>query len=252
MPVVKKDGYMCCSKPAPKSDLKSSLELFTAIEKISVDDIEKMKVQPNEIHSSLTMSKVRKNPKKYTNPSSSFLALGEPEIAQRYRVNLALKEVEYCKKHSLIAFTSDTSIAMVHKPESADKRILMHYDLLEKKEREMRPGGERYVNDLSCLKVGVLNRRHMLLGFNDGNVKVIDTDRPRSILLEAKFQGGKVVDMFFTSAMYGVLTVTVEDGRVWIQKVFFDPSEDGKYDTCNVAPVEIRSACKDLLNPELL
>jgi hypothetical protein len=53
-------------------------------------------------------------------------------------VNLALDEVEYCKKNSLIAFTSETSLAMVRnasKDGPNDKRTLWHYDLKEKKER---------------------------------------------------------------------------------------------------------------------
>jgi hypothetical protein len=51
----------------------------------------------------------------------------------------------------------------------------------------MCPGGEKYVNDLSCFKIGQINRRHMLCGFNDGTVKVIDTANPRTVLLECKF-----------------------------------------------------------------
>ena len=51
--------------------------------------------------------------KKASNPSASFLCLGANEIQRRYKVNLDLDDVEYCKQEGLIAFTSDNSLVML-------------------------------------------------------------------------------------------------------------------------------------------
>jgi hypothetical protein len=75
------------------------------------------------------------------------------------------------------------------------------------------------------LRIGKLNRRHMMLGFKDGTVQVIDVENPKTILLETKFKGGAIKDIFFTTAIAGVVTATTEDNSVWIQKVDLDPNE---------------------------
>ena len=93
----------------------------------------------------------------------------------------------------------------------------------------------------------------MLVGYNDGTVKVLDVDNVKKVLLEYKFDGGKIKDIFFTSALYGVLTVTVEDGRVFLLKVTVDPGMDGSYSASSAhKPEEMRGKGEGLRWPKLL
>jgi hypothetical protein len=59
----------------------------------------------------------------------------------------------------------------------------------------------------------------MILGYKDGTVVVVDVDRPETSILKAKFEGGEITHIDFTSALSGIMTATMDDGRVWVLPV---------------------------------
>jgi hypothetical protein len=109
------------------------------------------------------------------------------------------------------------------------------------------------VNGVTCLKIGNLNRRHLLLGYKDGRVLIVDVDNPKTRILEYKFDGGKIESICFTSALRGILTAVMDDGCVWVLAVHLDDSKTGSY--CvpkNGKPVKFRGGQKELKHPKLL
>ena len=106
---------------------------------------------------------------------------------------------------------------------------------------------------MTCLKIGKLNRRHLLLGYKDGRVLIVDVDNPETRIFEYKFDEGKIESICFTSALSGVLTAVMDDGRVWVLAVQLDNSETGSY--CvpkNGQPVLFRRGHKEFKHPKLL
>ena len=48
----------------------------------------------------------------------------------------------------------------------------------------LKPNGKEDVNDITSVKIGALNKRHMLLGYEDGRVLIADVEDPTLVLLE--------------------------------------------------------------------